>query len=40
MADPSGTLAPDEVQILARDAIFPLPNGTMSHCVMGDVLVC
>lgn len=37
--DPSGTLAPDEVQILARDAIFPLPNGTMSHCVMGDVLL-
>jgi len=40
MADPSGTLASDEVQILARDAIFPLPNGTMSHFVMGDVLVC
>ncbi|KAL4070840.1 RNA dependent RNA polymerase-domain-containing protein [Scleroderma citrinum] len=37
--DPSGTLAPDEVQILAGKAIFPLPDGTMSNCVVGDVLL-
>lgn len=40
MVDPSGTLAPDEVQIIAKNAIFPLPDGTVSHFVIGDVLVC
>ncbi|KAG6336122.1 hypothetical protein ID866_2960 [Astraeus odoratus] len=37
--DPSGTLAPDEVQILAKDAKFSLPGDTLSHFVLGDVLL-
>lgn len=39
MTDPTGTLAHDEVQILARDAKFLLPDETMSHAILGDVVV-
>ncbi|KAG1767262.1 RNA dependent RNA polymerase-domain-containing protein [Suillus occidentalis] len=37
--DPSGTLAPDEVQILSKDSKFLCPDGTDSNVVLGDVLV-
>lgn len=37
--DPKGVLAPDEIQILTRDAKFPQPDGTMSHFIVGDVLI-
>ncbi|KAG1866468.1 RNA dependent RNA polymerase-domain-containing protein [Suillus tomentosus] len=37
--DPSGTLAPDEVQILSKDSKFLCPDGTESNVVLGDVLV-
>ncbi|KIJ68575.1 hypothetical protein HYDPIDRAFT_106781 [Hydnomerulius pinastri MD-312] len=37
--DPSGTLAPDEVQILSRDARLLQPDGTKTHAVLGDVLL-
>ncbi|KAG0708740.1 RNA dependent RNA polymerase-domain-containing protein [Suillus ampliporus] len=37
--DPSGTLAPDEVQILSRDSKFRCPDGTESNVVLGDVLL-
>ncbi|KIO08385.1 hypothetical protein M404DRAFT_997314 [Pisolithus tinctorius Marx 270] len=37
--DPCGILAPDEVQILTRDAKFLQPDGTISHFVVGDVLL-
>ncbi|KAG2369444.1 RNA dependent RNA polymerase-domain-containing protein [Suillus spraguei] len=37
--DPSGTLAPDEVQILSKDSKFRCPDGTESNVVLGDVLL-
>ncbi|KAG2159731.1 RNA dependent RNA polymerase-domain-containing protein [Suillus bovinus] len=37
--DPSGTLAPDEVQILSKDSKFLCPDGTESNVVLGDVLL-
>jgi RNA-dependent RNA polymerase len=40
VTDPFGILAPDEVQILSQDASFLLPDGTKSHMVLGEVLVC
>ncbi|KAG1749874.1 RNA dependent RNA polymerase-domain-containing protein [Suillus paluster] len=37
--DPSGTLTPDEVQILSRDSKFRCADGTESNVVLGDVLL-
>ncbi|KAI5980409.1 hypothetical protein EDD15DRAFT_1159626 [Pisolithus albus] len=37
--NPKAVLAPDEIQILKRDAKFPQPDGTMSHFIVGDVLI-
>ncbi|KAG1757697.1 RNA dependent RNA polymerase-domain-containing protein [Suillus lakei] len=37
--DPSGTLAPDEVQILSKDSKFRCHDGTESNVVLGDVLL-
>ncbi|KAI6047736.1 RNA dependent RNA polymerase-domain-containing protein [Pisolithus marmoratus] len=39
VGNPYGVLAPDEVQILARDSKFPQPDGTVSHFIVGDVLL-